>query len=128
MDIRTNNRQEKQVLVKWEGFSRPTWQPYSHIQQQLPELMTVLENKLLNQHQHDSKDEDKQDDHDHEEIVVNFVTAYIAQNNITCDFRWAAHQMNSLENASIIHNPPIKETTIQLKRRIMAIVAGSWMA
>ena len=47
VNIRVNNEGEKQVSVKWQGYRHPTWEPYSAIQNQLPELMAKLEQELL---------------------------------------------------------------------------------
>ena len=46
VDVRVNKEGEKQVLVKWEGYRRRTWEPYSSMKEQLPVVVAELERRL----------------------------------------------------------------------------------
>jgi Chromo (CHRromatin Organisation MOdifier) domain len=46
IDVRMDDQAMKQVLVKWEGYRRRTWEPYESIQKQLYEMVEELEQQL----------------------------------------------------------------------------------
>jgi Chromo (CHRromatin Organisation MOdifier) domain len=126
VNIRVNNEGEKQVSVKWQGYRHPTWEPYSAIQNQLPELMAKLEQELLDleeeQNQRQKSESNTVPDNDHDQIVTTFLTAYITEHHITAKYRWSPNQLNALEYASINYHLPINETTDKLKKKIMHLV------
>ena len=49
VSIRINNQGLKQVLIKWQGYRRRTWEPYAEMQTQLPEMIAALEKKIPQQ-------------------------------------------------------------------------------
>ena len=115
LDIRVNNKGEKQVMVRWEGYLRPTWEPYESIKEQLPDMIVELEEKLSNPHNNTGGNE-------HNEIIHTFLLDYITKNNVSVKYRWSAEALNALEYESLNYGLPINETTEGLRKKIMYLV------
>ena len=113
--VRVSDDGEKQVLVKWEGYRRHTWEPYDSMREQLPEMMDELERQW---------DVGSPDDEQEEASLKTFLLAYIAEHSIDPSYRWRPDQVNALDHAAWSHQPRIKETTGQLRRDIMALVSS----
>ena len=112
--VRVTERDGKQVLVQWEGYRRPTWEPYDSIQQQLPELVAEL-----------PTDDDMGEGREDEDTVHGFVKQFITQHRIDPAFRWRPDRLNELEHAAACWLPPIHETADQLRRAIMSLVRSN---
>ena len=110
MDVRENKQGVKQVQVRWEGYARCTWEPYDSIQQQLPGMLTALEQSLEQEQEQEPESEDE---------VRGFVEAYIASHRINASYRWVPDRVVALEQAAITHTPPIKLTVDRLQKLIM---------
>ncbi len=113
--IRVSNDCGKQVLVKWEGYRRQTWESYESMREQLPEMM----DELVRQSEASSSDDQQE-----EASLRTFLLAYIAEHSIDPSYRWRPDQVNALDHAAWSHQPRIKETTDQLRRDIMALVSS----
>jgi integrase len=109
--IRENDKGDKQVLVRWEGYRRETWEPYESIKQQLPDMMAALERGGPGT---DAAEEEK--------TVSEFLSEFIARQRVDRAYRWRPDRLNVLELAAADHRPPIKLTAEELRRRIMAVV------
>lgn len=130
--IRVTDRGEKQVLVRWEGYRRPTWEPFASMQEQLPEMVAELESKQDNDDDDvassassDSKEGevDVDDDHYH-----TFLSEFIAEHDIDRHYRWSPDRLNTLEHAALSAAPSIKETADQLRQSIMSMVRSTALA
>ena len=115
--VRVSERDGKQVSVQWEGYRRPTWEPYESIQQQLPKLIAELEARHTHHLRQGREDEEDEDDRLH-----SFVKHFIAEHHIDPAFRWRPDRLNELEQAAACWVPPIHETADQLRRAIMSLV------
>ena len=116
--LRVNSEGEKQVLVKWEGYHKRTWEPYHGMQEQLPELMAELEAEAKEKEGGAPVDEE-------ETTLVAFLHAYIAKHRIDRLYRWRPDQINALEHTAYVHQPRIKETADQLRKDIVALLSLS---
>jgi hypothetical protein len=113
--VRVSDDGDKQVLVKWDGYRRHTWEPYDSMREQLPEMMDELE----------TPSEAGPLENEHEEVSLRtFLLEYIAEHSIDPSYRWRPDQVNALDHAAWSHQPRIKETTDQLRRDIMALVSS----
>ena len=122
VDIRTEGKTgERQVLVKWEGYYRRTWEPYGSIQQQLPGMVESLERELRGGHR--GAGDDRHND-DEAQALETFVASYIRDQGIDASYRWLPDGLNALEHAATNHAPPVKETADHLRRCIMKRVGG----
>jgi hypothetical protein len=54
-----------------------------------------------------------------------FITEYIAIHGISAGYRWVEWRLNMLEEAGRNFDPPMKDTTSELKKKIMARVNSS---
>ena len=134
VSIRITNQGLKQVLIKWEGYPRRTWEPYSEIQTQLPEMIAAVEKKVLEktkelqssrkraQERAPVPQTDEIINANHDQSISAFLSTYLANNPITHGHRWSPHEVNALEIAAINHEPPVKETTDELKKKIMQLL------
>ena len=131
VSTRINNQGLKQVLIKWQGYRRRTWEPYSEIQTQLPEMIAALEKKVLPQTKEPPSSRKQAQERApvpetnniiNDNHVLAFLSTYLANNPITHGHRWSPHEVNALEVAAINHDPPVKETTDKLKKKIMHLV------
>ena len=113
--VRVTERDGKQVLVQWEGYRRPTWEPYDSIQQQLPELVAELPT---------DDDMGKGPEDEEEDPLHSFVEHFITEHRIDSAFRWRPDRLNELEHAAACWVPPVHETADQLRRAIMSVVRG----
>ena len=112
--IRENGKGDKQVLVRWEGYRRETWEPYESIKQQLPDMMAALERGGPGT---DAAEEEK--------TVREFLTEFIARQRVDLAYRWRPDRLNVLELAAADHRPPIKLMAEELRKRIMGVVNGA---
>ena len=113
----------KQVLVQWEGYRRPTWEPYDTIQQQLPELLAELEASIVTQL--DVVDDGQGDGTKDDSTLRSFLDRFIAEHRIGQSFRWTPDRLNQLEHAAACWAPPIHETADQLRRAIVSLVRSN---
>ena len=115
--VRVNKRHGKQVLVLWEGYRRPTWEPYDSIYAQLPELVDEL-----------ATCDDNGTREDGEEVLHSFVEHFANKHRIDSAFRWRPDRLNELEHAAACWVPPIHETAEQLRRAVMSLVRSKSVA
>ena len=118
LDVRVNKHGEKQVQVKWEGYNRPTWEPYQSMKQQLPDVLAKLEDDL-------AEADDKEEADDEERTVHAFLVEYIATHKVDRGYRWWPDRLNTLEMAAEAHNPRIRQTGQKLRKKIMRLVNGA---
>ena len=108
MRIRVSDNGEKQVLVKWEGYRRHTWESYESMREQLPEMMDELE----------AESEAGTSEDEQEEVSLRtFLLAYIADHSIDPSYRWRPDQVNALDHAAWSHHPRIKENDRSVEER-----------
>jgi len=128
---RVTVRGEKQVLVRWEGYRRPTWEPFASIQEQLPEMVAELESSqngndddddAASSTSSDSKEGEDPVDDDHYHA---FLSEFIAQHHIDRHYRWSPDRLNTLEHAALSAAPAIRETADQLRQGIMSMVRST---
>ena len=119
LDIRVNKHAEKQVQVKWEGHYRATWEPYQSMKQQLPEMLSQLENDLAQADAEEGPGEAEQD------AVHTFLVKYIATHNVDRGYRWHPDRLNTLELAAEGHQPRIKQTGKELRTKMMRLVQAA---
>ena len=119
--VRVNRHGEKQVQVKWEGYHRATWEPYQAMKQQLPDMLNKLENELT---EADDKEEEQLVKDDEESSVQAFLVEYIATHKVDRGYRWWPDRLNTLELAAEGHSPRIKQTGIELRKKMMRLVNG----
>ena len=112
LDVRVNKHGDKQVQVKWEGYQRATWEPYQSMKQQLPDMLAALENVLA---QGESED-------DEQSTVHAFLLDYIATHKVDRGYRWRPDRLNTLELAAEGHCPRIKQTGLELRKKMMQLV------
>jgi hypothetical protein len=117
--IRVTGRGEKQVLVQWEGYRRPTWEPFDSMQQQLPEMVATLESR-----QRDDEGNSEVESSDDETERPMFLEAFIIEHRISKGYRWTPDRLNTLEHAAASCVPPVRETADQLRQTIMTIVCS----
>ena len=117
LDVRVNKRGEEQVQVKWEGYHRATWEPYQSMKQQLPEVLAKLEVDL-------ARANDEKEKGDEDSTVLSFLVKYIATHKVDRGYRWRPDQLNTLELAAEGHRPRIKQTGIELRKKMMRLVNG----
>jgi hypothetical protein len=110
--IRVNDRGERQVRVRWQGYRRETWEPDQSIQLQLPEMLAELEAGAVDKEQ------------DEESTLTVFVREYITRHRTDRSYRWRPDRLNVLELEVENHQPPIKKTAEELRRRIMGMVSA----
>ena len=113
--VRVSDDGDKQVLVRWEGYRRHTWEPYESMREQLPEMMNELETQSEG-----GSGEDEQE----EASLRRFLLEYITEHSIDPSYRWRPDQVNALDHAAWSHQPRIKQTTDQLRRDIMALATS----
>ena len=92
----------QQVLVQWEGYRRPTWEPYDSIQQQLPKLLVELEASLAAEKRAGEQQDSAEDD----TTMRNFLAHFIAEHHVDHKFRWVPDRLNQLEYAAACWVPP----------------------
>ena len=109
--IRVNDRGERQVRVRWQGYRRETWEPYHSIQLQLPEMVAELEAGRIDEQQ------------DEESALTAFVREYISRHQVDRAYRWRPDRLNVLELEVENHQPPIKKTAEELRKRIMGMIS-----
>ena len=119
LDVRVNKHGEKQVQVRWEGYHRATWEPYQSMKQQLPEMLAALENDLA----HADGAEESEDDE--QSTVHAFLAEYIATHKVDRGYRWRPDRLNTLELAAEGHCPRIKQTGLELRKKMMRLVHGA---
>jgi hypothetical protein len=117
LNVRVNKHGEKQVQVKWEGYNRPTWEPYQSMKQQLPDVLAKLERDL-------DKADDMEEADDEESMVHVFLTEYVATHKVDRSYRWWPDRLNTLEMAAEAHNPRIRQTGQELRKKMMRLVIG----
>ena len=118
LNVRVNKHGEKQVQVKWEGYNRPTWEPYQSMKQQLPDVLAKLE--------HDLGEADDMEEVDDEESMVHaFLIGYVATHNVDRGYRWWPDRLNTLEMAAEGHCPRIRQTGTELRKKMMRLVNGA---
>jgi hypothetical protein len=125
VDVRVDGQGVKQVLVKWEGYRRRTWEPYASIQHQLPEMVEELEQQLSSNMRTDSTAQDAFSTvpgEDGTDLRRAFLQGYIDEHHIGAAYRWGPDQVIALELAASLHRPPIKDTVDQLVKSAMALV------
>ena len=123
LDIRVNKRGEKQVQVKWAGYHRATWEPYQSMKQQLPEMLVTLESKLARAS--DEEDEEEEEEEEEEGTVRVFLIEYIAMHKVDRGYRWRPDRLNTLEQAAEGHCPRIRQTGLELRKKMMRLVNGT---
>jgi hypothetical protein len=99
----------QQVLVQWEGYRRPTWEPYNSIQEQLPELLTELEANM----KVTKRSEGREDGGVNDSTLRDFLNRFIVEHHMDQRFRWVPDRLNQLEHAAACCVPPIHETADQ---------------
>ena len=125
VDVRVDGQGVKQVLVKWEGYRRRTWEPYASIRKQLSAMVGELEQQLSTTVRTDSTAQDAsstgrgEDGTDHRRT---FLEAYIDQHHIDASYRWGPDQVIASELAASLYRPPIRDTVGQLVKSAMALV------
>ena len=119
LNIRVNKHGEKQVQVKWEGYNRPTWEPYQSMKQQLPDLLAKLESDLA---EADDVEEAQEARDDEESMVHAFLIGYVATHKVDRGYRWWPDRLNTLEMAAEAHNPRIRQTGQELRKKMMQLV------
>jgi len=137
VDIRVNDQGVQQVLVKWEGYRRRTWEPYDSMQKQLREMLEALEQQLspagirqsikqtnnsITSIINDPQPGDGDEATDHRRA---FLQAYIDEHDVDASYRWVPDPVIALELAASLHHPPIKDTVEQLLRGVMDLVHSS---
>ena len=118
-DVRVNDQGERQVLVKWEGYLRRTWEPFDSIRQQLPVMLAELEATLAD----DDDDASLAGDSPslpaaHREVLKD----YIAAHHIDKKYRWSSDRIIVLQHAMAAVVPPLESNPKQLKRWIVELV------
>ena len=118
LNVRVNKHGDKQVQVKWEGYNRPTWEPYQSMKQQLPDMLAKLE--------HDLAEADDMEGADDEQRTVHaFLIGYVATHKVGRGYRWWPDRLNTLEQAAESHCPRIKQTGQELRKKMMRLVNGA---
>ena len=118
LNVRVNKHGEKQVQVKWEGYNRPTWEPYQSMKQQLPDVLAKLERDL--------DDADDMEEADDEESMVHaFLIEYVGAQKVNRGYRWWPDRLNTLELAAEAHSPRIRQTGQELRKKMMRLVSGA---
>ena len=112
-DLRVNDQGEKQVLVEWEEYKRRTWEPYTSMQQQLPEMVQRLEDN-----RRDAQDPSTTMDDAHHAFLLDFIAAH----HVDANYRWSSDRLIVLEHAAASLTCPIKDTAKKLQQSIMELV------
>ena len=86
------------------------------MKQQLPEMLAALENDLA---QADGAGESEDDE---QSTVHAFLLEYIATHKVGRGYRWRPDQLNTLELAAEGHCPRIKQTGLELRKKMMRLV------
>jgi hypothetical protein len=119
--IRLTGQGRKKVLVQWEGYPRPTWEPFDSIQQQLPKMVAELEEAVATTRTQSVQHIEGEVQGNHEQFLLEF----IAQHQIGQSFRWSPDRLNALEYAATSRVLPIRDTPDQLRRKVMSIVRAN---
>ena len=123
LNVRVNKHGEKQVQVKLEGYQRATWEPYQSMKQQLPEMLTALESDLARAD--DTEEAQGQSEDDEQSTVHAFLVEYIAKHKVDRGYRWRPDRLNTLELAAEGNCPRIKQTALELRKKMMRLVHGA---
>jgi hypothetical protein len=111
-DMRVNDQGEKQVLVKWAGYKRRTWEPFLFMQQQLPHMMSNLLATTVVQVDDDRANAARR----------AFLLEFIQAHHVDATYRWSSDRLMTLEYAASSLVPPIRDTAKKLKESIMELV------
>jgi integrase len=110
VSVRVNKRGNKQVSVKWDGYSKCTWEPYESILEQLPEMLRALEASLI------SDDPNAEEEDQDSERVQRFLVNYVATHRIRSGYRWTPDRWAAFEHTVTLQNPPLKVTNYRLRK------------
>jgi hypothetical protein len=108
--MRINSNGNKQVLVRWEGYRKCTWEPYESMHLQLPEMLLLLETSSPRA----AVGNDEQ--------VDAFLASYVASSNINASYRWTPERLAAFEHTVSLQNPPLRVTNYRLRQRLKALL------
>lgn len=92
------------------------------MKQQLPDVLAKLEHEL---DEADDKGEAQEVRDDEENMVHAFLTEYVATYKVDHGHRWWPDRLNTLEMAAEAHNPRIRQTGQELRKKMMRLVNGA---
>ena len=122
VDVRVNKQGEKQVLVKWEGYRRRTWESYSSMKEQLPVMVAELERQLAKTGHTEINGDSDNNSNSSTDVRSTFLHAYISEHHIDARFRWVPDRVIALEVAASLQEPPIKDPVHELIKAVMSLV------
>ena len=93
------------------------------MKQQLLEMLGTLESKLARAS--DEEDDEKEEEEDEEGTVHAFLIEYIATHKVDRGYRWRPDRLNRLEQAAEGHCPRIRQTGLELRKKMMRLVNGT---
>ena len=120
VDLRVNKQGDKQVLVKWDGYRRRTWEPYVSMQEQLPAVVAELERRLATA-AHKEGDSDGDNSDSSTDTRRTFLNAYISEHHVDARYKWIPDRVIALEVAASQHTPPIIDPVRELIKAVMAL-------
>ena len=85
------------------------------MKQQLPDMLAKLEHDF-------AEADDKKGVDDEESMVHAFLIGYVATHKVDRGYRWWPDRLNTLEMAAEAHSPRIRQTGIELRKKMMRLV------